>query len=221
MKLSINQSVARSAGSLIVICLLGGCSGLLPKATPQAAFFSLDAPFAVGKALPRAVVATTQNAPTLVINPPRAAAGFDGRHIMYLREAHKLEYFAHNEWIDTPARMLAPLIAAAAERTGRFRAVLLTPSSAVGDLAVDTQLLRLQQDFSAQPSRVRIGLHVDIVELSSRRVLGSRDIDETVVAASDDPVGGVAAANAAVQRALAAFEAFCAEVVANWRPAGR
>jgi len=31
-----------------------------------------------------------------------------------VREPHKLEYFAHSEWVDPPARMLAPLIVAAA-----------------------------------------------------------------------------------------------------------
>lgn len=53
---------------------------------------------------PRAAV----TGPTLIVSPPHAAAGFDSQRIMYLRQADQLEYFAHNEWIDTPARMLAP-----------------------------------------------------------------------------------------------------------------
>ena len=92
-------------------------------------------------------------APTLIINPPHAAAGFDSPRIIYVRETHKLEYFAHSEWVDTPARMLAPLIVAAVENSGAFRAVVLTPSAAAGDLRLDTEIIRLQHEFlsAAEP----------------------------------------------------------------------
>ena len=64
-----------------------------------------------------------------------------------MRETHQLEYFAHSEWVDPPARMLAPLLVAAVESTGTFRAVVLTPSAAVGDLRLDTEIVRLQHEF--------------------------------------------------------------------------
>jgi cholesterol transport system auxiliary component len=34
-------------------------------------------------------------------------AGFDSRHIVYVRQASQLAHYAHNEWVDTPARMVA------------------------------------------------------------------------------------------------------------------
>ena len=71
-------------------------------------------------------------APTLIVSTPRAAAGFDTRRIVYLRQAHELEAFAYHEWVDTPALMLAPLIAQAIERSGAFRAVLRAPTAASG-----------------------------------------------------------------------------------------
>jgi len=67
-----------------------------------------------------------------------------------------------NEWVDTPARMLAPLIVAAVENSGTFRAVVLTPSAATGDLRLDTGIMRLQHDFGSQPSRVRFTLRAYI-----------------------------------------------------------
>ena len=94
---------------------------------------------------PRAAAAA---APTLIVNPPHAAAGFDSPRIIYVREAHKLEYFAHSEWVDPPARMLAPLLVAAVENSGAFRAVVLTPSAAAGDLRLDTEIIRLQHEFA-------------------------------------------------------------------------
>ena len=86
---------------------------------------------------------TSVTAPTLIVSPPHAAAGFDSQRIAYVREAHKLDYFAHAEWVDTPARMLAPLIVAAVESSGAFRSVVLTPTAAAGERGVDSEIVRL------------------------------------------------------------------------------
>jgi phospholipid/cholesterol/gamma-HCH transport system substrate-binding protein len=55
-------------------------------------------------------------APALVVNPPHAPRrASTAQRILYVRDgAYQLEYFAHSEWVDPPARMLAPLIVAAA-----------------------------------------------------------------------------------------------------------
>ena len=135
-----------------------------------------------------------------------------------MREAHKLEYFAHSEWVDTPARMLAPLIVAAVENDGTFRAVVLTPTAAAGDMRLDTEILRLQQNFDGQPSRVRFTLRATMVDNVTREVLAWREFDATVAAASDDPYGGVVAANRAVQSVVRQLASFCTEASAYWQP---
>ena len=196
--------------------LIGGCGALLPKATPQSSFYSLDRASAEPRATPRVAPPGSIEAPTLVVNPPHAAAGFDSQRIIYVREAHKLEYFAHSEWVDTPARMLAPLIVAAAENGGTFRAVVLTPSAAAGDMRLDTEIARLQQNFDVQPSRVRFTLRAYMVDNVTREVLAWREFDETVAAASDDPYGGVVAANRAVQSVVDQLARFCTEAAGNW-----
>jgi hypothetical protein len=76
----------------------------------------------------------------------------------------------------------------------------LAPTAAAGDLRLDTEILRLQQDFTSQPSRVRFTLRAYVVDNTTRRVLASRVFDESVAAATDDPYGGILAANRAVQR---------------------
>jgi len=163
---------------------------------------------------------SSQTAPTLIVNPPHAASGFDSQRIIYVRGAHQLEYFAHSEWVDTPARMLAPLVVTAVENSGAFRAVVLTPSAAAGDLRLDTEIVRLQHDFGSQPSRVRFTLRAYIVDNTTRRVLAWREFDETVATASEDPYGGVVAANRAAQTVLDQLASFCAEAAVNWQPPG-
>lgn len=197
----------RLASAVACLLWLTACGALRPAATPVPAFYALEgAPRAA-----TAAIAPPATAPTLVVNPPHAAAGFDSPRIIYVRQDHKLEYFAHNEWVDPPARMLAPLLVAALERSGAFRAVVPTPSAAAGDLRLDTEIIRLQHEFQTQPSRVRFTLRAYIVADRTRRVLAWREFEAVVPAPSEDPYGGVVAANRAVQSVLAELSAFCAE----------
>jgi len=169
----------------LALTLNAGCGALFPKVALQPSFYTLDsapvAPHAATGSAPRVLTA----APTLIINPPGAASGFDSRHIIYSRGSHTHEYFSHSEWVDTPARMLAPLILAAIENGGAFRAVVLTPSVAAGDLRLDTEIMRLEHDFVDQPSRVRFTLRAYVVDDATRRVIAWREFDETVAATSE------------------------------------
>lgn len=196
-----------------VVVLASGCSTLLPAPPPQSSYYSLEG-FQY-KARVQNIQQSTATAakPTMIINIPRAAAGYDSRHIIYTRQAHKLEYFAHNEWIDTPAHMLAPLIMIAIENSSAFNAVVLSPTNIVGDVRLDTEIVRLQQEFDSQPSKVRLTLRVYMVNNITRKVIAWREFDETAIAKSEDPLGGVMAANEAVQTVLEKLTVFCSEAL--------
>lgn len=193
-------------GVCLAVAGLGACSVLQPKATTPASFYALE--YAAPSPVPQALRTPPTGAATLVISPVRAASGFDSQRIIYIREPHKLEYFAHSEWIDTPARMLGPLIVASTERTGAFRAVVMTPGSASGDLRLDTEIVRLQQEFQTVPSTVHFTLRVYLVEEKTRKVVAWRTFDSQVPATSDDPRAGVVAANQAVQVVMDALAQF-------------
>jgi len=209
MKKTSMDQLRRLLAAGLSLFALGACSTLRPGATPPPAFYALEG--APSAATLTVAVQPATAAPTLIVNPSHAAAGFDSQRIIYVREAHKLEYFAHSEWVDPPARMLAPLLVAALGSSGAFRAVVLTPSAAAADLRLDTEIVRLQHEFLSQPSRVRFTLRAYLVEDKTRRVLAWREFDAVVAAASEDPYGGVVAANSAVQTVLNELSAFCAE----------
>jgi len=218
MKTMNKTSVAhffRLVAAGLSLMSVAACGTLRPAATPHAAFYSLEG--AQGAASAAVPLRPAAAAPTLIVNPPHAAAGFDSSRIIYVRETHKLEYFAHSEWVDPPARMLAPLLVAAVENSGAFRAVVLTPSAATGDLRLDTEIIRLQQEFRTQPSSVRFTLRAYLVEDKTRRVLAWREFDAAVPAASEDPYGGVVAANQAVQVVLKDLAVFCADATRDIR----
>lgn len=206
---------------LLGACWLAGvaaCSVLRPPATPPPAFYALDAAVAPGAPEAAQPALAASGAPTLIVNPPHAAAGFESQRILYVRSAQKLEYFAHSEWVDPPARMLAPLLVAAAAHTGAFSAVVPTPGAAAGDLRLDTEIIRLLQQFGSGPSQVRFTLRATLVDERTRRVLASREFDATLAADSDDPYGGVLAASRLVQGVLQQLAAFVADAARAWRP---
>ena len=61
--------------------------------------------------------------PTVLLSSPRAAPGYAGAGMAYMEEAHRIDYFAHHRWADSPARMLEPLLIHALETSGAFQAV--------------------------------------------------------------------------------------------------
>lgn len=203
--------LCRLSAAGLIFALLGGCGSLPSTSTPQPSFYSLDN---VGSApITRSETPTSERAatPTLIVNPPHAASGFDSQRIIYVREAHRLEYYAHSEWVDPPARMLAPLIVATLENSGTFRAVILTPSAAAGDLRLDSEIIRLQHDLGSQPSRVRLTLRAYLMDNTTRQVLAWREFDESTPVASETPYGSVVAANRVVHAVLEKLSAFCSE----------
>ena len=164
-----------------------------------------------------AVATTARRDHVLAVSPPRAAPGFDSAAMAYVRKAHALEHYATHRWADTPARMLGQLLTRALEDTGSFRAVVQAGSGLQADLRLDTEIVLLRQSFLARPSRVEFTLRAQLVDVAGRRVLATRYVEATQEAPSDDAPGGVAAANAAVARALAQVAAFCVEASGELR----
>ena len=205
----------RAVATLAAMCMAGlmavsGCSLLTPTAAPTTSHYSLDLEAATASAAV-APTGTGAASKTLIVNPTRAAAGFDSQRIIYLREAHRLEYFANSEWVDPPARMLGALIVKAIQRSGTFGAVVLSAGAAAGEVRLDTEIVRLQHEFLTSPSRVRFTLRATLVDDKTRRVLAWREFDVSVAAGSDDPYGGVLAANQAVQSVLSSLSHFLTE----------
>lgn len=139
---------------------------------------------------------------TLLVNVPHADPGFDTPRMAYLARPFELSYYAVNQWADTPARMVASLLVQSLERSGIWRAVVSVPSSVKADYRLDGQGLVLQQDFTQQPSQVRLTLRLQLESLGEHKVIGTKWFELTEPAPSEDAYGGVSAANRAVTRLL-------------------
>ena len=215
MNTETNLHPTRGAWQMLAMAvLLGGCAGLAPKPLPDPNLHVL-APGPVTRTAPG-----TRNL-VLEVSVPRASPGFDTPRMAYVRRAYELDYFADSRWADTPARMLGPLLTQALERSGGFGTVVQAPTVVAADVRVNAELIRLQQDFTTRPSRAEVALRVQLVDVRARRVVATKLFEATENASSEDAYGGVAAANAALERVLVQVVDFCfAETADRPAPAG-
>ena len=198
----------------LTLPLLSSCSMLLSKQALQMTYYSLDA--AESKTQIDEYVNANDILPTLIVNMPKAAAGFDTRHMIYTRSPHKVEYFAQNEWIDTPAHMLQPLIVATIEHTHSFKGVLPKQDLVKSELRLECEIVRLIHSFSIKPSQVQFVLRATIIDNATNKVIAYREFDERVNAKTDNPFGGVIAANQAVNATLEKLSLFSKETASTW-----
>ncbi|MER2538473.1 MAG: hypothetical protein ABTQ26_04440, partial [Azonexus sp.] len=75
---------------------------------------------------------------------------------------------------------------------------------------LDSEIIRLQQDFRTRPGTVRFTLRATLIDENTRRVVAWREFDESVATSSEDPYGGVVAANRALQMTLENLANFAA-----------
>jgi cholesterol transport system auxiliary component len=187
--------MSRAAVVAVCVGLAAGCAGLPSPEAEAPATYLLDA-------RPAVPPAATRRDLVLAVGVPRARAGYDSAQIAFVRRPYELEYFAKSRWTDPPARLLAPLMVLALDASGGFRSVVPVPAGVAPDLRLDTELIRLQQDFGASPSRVEIALRVQLIDVRANRVLAEALLEATETAPSEDAYGGVIAANRALERLL-------------------
>jgi cholesterol transport system auxiliary component len=197
------RTLATGALALSAV-LLAGCVGMPPPRAEAPTLYVLDARPAQKPARPLQDV-------VLAVSVPRARAGYDTAQMAFVRAPYELEYFAKSSWADTPSRMLAPLLVQTLEQAGGFRAVVQAPNAVPADLRLDTELVRLQQNFEVRPPRIELALRAQLVDVRSRRVVATAEFEEVEVASREDAYGGVIAANRALQRLLARVVDFCVE----------
>lgn len=192
----------------IVAALLAGCSALPTPDIEDPVLHLLD---------PKPAIARARVARDLVleVSVPRAAPGFDTAALLYVQKPFVLDAFATHRWADAPARLIGPPLTRALDQTAGFRVVVTAPTGVPADLRLDTELVRLQQNFTTRPSRVELSLRLRLLDLRGRRVVAAHVIDVDVAAPSDDPNGGVLAANAALAHALTQAAAFAVAAAAD------
>lgn len=196
---------------LLAMTLTGCGADLMQRGAAPPAVYLLEGSEAIEPRL-------TADGPTLSVSAVRAAAGFNSADMIYVEHTHQLQAFARHRWADSPARMLEPLLVAAAEASGLFAGVAEPGSHARSDLRLDTELLRLQQRFHPDRSEVELTLRASLIDSRSGRVVASQVFRVLEPAVEASPYGGVRAANRAVGLLAGELQAFLSRGVTHYRP---
>lgn len=181
----------REAAVIGLLVLLSGCLTVRPESRPMQ-MYQLSGESDSMKSDPRQPVGT---GPILLVGPPQSTPGFDTPRMVYLTRPYEVRYFSENQWVDSPARMLTPLLVMALEESGVWRAVVTAPVGLRADYRVDVSNLVVAQEFLQVPSRMRISWSVQVSDLPNGKVVGSRRFSAEQDAPSEDAYGGVRAAN--------------------------
>lgn len=206
-------AVGRIACCLIAVALYGCSIG--PAETTPARTYLLNPDISVRKI---AANRARNDHATLLISVPKAQPGFETPRMAYLLRQHELSYYAFNQWVDTPGRMMLRLLAQAMERSGLWRAVVQTPSPVRADYRLDCDNLVLEQQFFSR-SRVRLGLRAQLIDIKRQTVIGVRNFEVFEGSLSEDAYGGVVAANEAAAKLLDELTSWVATVMDEDMPA--
>jgi cholesterol transport system auxiliary component len=151
--------------------------------------------------------------PVLLVSQPQAEPGFETQRMVYVKRPYELEYYSVNQWVDTPVRMFTPLMVQALNQNDAWRAVIPLSSSLRGDYRLDTHGFLLQQEFLQQPSRVRVMVRAQLIDLKESTILSTRVFEVMENTTSENPYGGVQAANRAVAALLDQMASWLRECV--------
>lgn len=191
----------KSGGVVLAALLLVACTLPQDQSEPPQSYL-----LEVGAFAP--TPARRNSGKTLLVTVPKAAPGFDSNRIAYTKQPPKLDYYNNNVWSDTPSKMLLPILVRAFEATGAFKAVIAPPAPALANVRVDVDVIRLQQEFMSQPSRVRFTARIKVIDMKSGHVLATQVFEAIEPALSEDAGGAARAAGVAVQKALGEMVAF-------------
>jgi cholesterol transport system auxiliary component len=194
--------IARVVSLALVIsssaCVLGPSETGVPRSYFLNPEISWKNPHGSGERIGTAVLLVTQ---------PKAQAGFDTERMAFLLRPFEINYFAYNQWADSPPSMLHRVIVDNLDKTGRWHAVLQS-ATAPANYRLDSDNLILEQQFFTQPSRVHLVLRAQLIETKTQSILASETFEVFELAPSDDAYGGVVAANHAVEKLLSEMAAW-------------
>lgn len=199
---------------LAAVALLAGCSGLLPPPPLEPTHLyqlQFEAPLTEISSTPEG-----ERHGTVMVEQPQVDAGYGTTAMAYRRAPWEINYYAQSRWVDDPALMLREALTSALNEVGPFREAIETPSGITADYSLQTDLLRLEQDFSsAPPSRERLVVRVKLVDLTRGVLLASRVLNLSAAAPTEDAHGGVVAANKALRQLAAEVVELCRNALAS------
>ena len=189
-----------SAGLLMALVLMSGCSGLLHSTAPALQLYVLQAP---AQAKPAASGAGTS---TLRIARPLPGAGLNTDRIALLRSSNRLDYYAGSRWSAPLSDVVGDLELTVFHLDPGWTAVADDRSSFNADYLLQTSIDRFAAEYDTDTGAptARVDLHCLLIRRSDGTLIGSFAVSESERAQENRMASVVAAFSLAANRAVSA-----------------
>jgi cholesterol transport system auxiliary component len=179
----------------LAILLMGGCTLLPSRGAPTLVRYSLQL------ADQHSAVVTARRGSVIVPRPGiRAELATDG--MAYRLADYRFGDFVDSRWADSPQAMLHALLIEGLSQQGPFDHVLRPGTLVNPDYRLDIEILDFAQDFTVKPSRYRVKVQLQLVDLRSHHVVVEKLLEVSEPTPEDTARGGAIAANRAVNRLI-------------------
>lgn len=192
---SAERTWIRLALLAAAVVLLAGC---LAQAHPKKSYFVLET------RLPDTQVNTAKRR-TLLIGTVSAAAGYDGRGLVYRVGPDQFDTDFYNEFMAPPARLLADQCAQYLDASSRRVRAVKTPGLALADYGLETYLETMHGDFTTGPPQAVLAIRFTVNDLrrAPTRVLLDKTYRSAAPLAAKTPEALVTALNGCLEAILA------------------
>lgn len=129
----------------------------------------------------------------------------DPTQIAFTKRLYEVNYFTLNRWGEPPGQMLQPLLVQTLQNTHHFRTVAQAPFIGQYDYVLNTQILKLIQDFRFCPAILKLKVSAQIIKVTNGRVVATDVFEVEERLPVNPPYGGIVAANRAVAKVLEAI----------------
>lgn len=194
------ESVALNA---LCVVLVSGCTLFSPIKTDTAKSVLDNVPLDLPSEKPHSA--------TLLVLVPETTPIYATTQMAYTRQAYQVAYFSQNEWAETPARMIQPLIVTALSNTHYFSEVLVSPHFGRHTFVLRTEILELKQDFTSEPAMLQLAMRFALSREGTGQVIATKESSVREPMRERTAHAGAVAANEAVARVLRELASFIIE----------
>jgi cholesterol transport system auxiliary component len=199
----MKRGMAKAA--LVALCaiLFSGCALLSPVDTAARKY--------VLSSIPLDLPSERTRSATLLVLVPETHPVYRTTQMAYATQAHQIAYFSRNEWAETPAQMVLPLIVKTILSTHYFSEVRSPPHFGRHTFALRTEILELKQDFTSDPALLQLTMRFHLSREGMNRVIATKEVSVREPLRERNPAAGVAAANEAAVKVLRELARFVVE----------
>jgi cholesterol transport system auxiliary component len=196
--------VYRGAPALIAcVMLTSGCTLFSPV--------NIETKKNVLNSIPLDLPSETTHSATLLVLTPETMPAYATTQMAYSTRAYQIAYFTKNEWAETPAQMIQPLVVQTLRNTHSFSEVLSPPYFGHHTYGLSIEILELKQDFTGEPAAVQLAMRISLSRDATNQVVAIKELSVSQPMSEKTPYAGVVAANVAMQRLLRDLAAFVVE----------